>query len=93
MSRLIRWTPAAASDLQHVSDYLAEHHPQYRHPTLRKVYAAIQSLKEWPYRGRAGREEGTRELILSPLPYVAIYRVNDQSIEVLRIYHAGQDRP
>ena len=93
MSRLIRWTPAAASDLQRVSVYLTENHPQYRHPTLRKVYAAIQSLKDWPYRGRAGREEGTRELILPPLPYVAIYRVNDQSIEVLRIYHAGQDRP
>jgi len=93
VSRLIRWTPAAASDLQPVSDYLSENHPQYRHPTLRKVYAAIQSLKDLPYRGRVGRQEGTRELILSPLPYVAIYRVNDQSIEVLRIYHAGQDRP
>jgi len=93
VSRLVRWTPAAANDLQHVSDYLSESHPQYRHPTLRKVYASIQVLKDWPYPGRPGREEGTRELILSPLPYVAIYRVNDLSIEVLRIYHSGQDRP
>jgi toxin ParE1/3/4 len=90
---LIRWTPAAARDLQHVSDYLKEHHPQYRHPTLRKVYATIQSLKEWPHRGRVGREEGTRELVFSPLPYVAVYRVTDQSIEVLRIYHTVQNRP
>jgi plasmid stabilization system protein ParE len=90
---LIRWTPAAARDLQNVSDYLNEHHPQYRHPTLRKVYATIQSLKEWPYRGRIGREEGTRELLFPPLPYVAVYRVKDQSIEVLRIYHTVQDRP
>jgi hypothetical protein len=42
----IRWTPAAA-DLQRVNDYLKDHHPHYRQPTLRKVYAAIQSLKEW----------------------------------------------
>ncbi len=90
---LIRWTPAAATDLQHISDYLKDHHPQYRQPTLRKMYAAIRSLKEWPHRGRLGREDGTRELLFPPLPYIAVYRVKEQSIEVLRIYHGVQDRP
>jgi plasmid stabilization system protein ParE len=89
----IRWTPAAASDLQHISDCLKDHHPQYRELTMRKMYAAIQSLKEWPHRGRVGREEGTRELLFPPLPYIAVYRVKEQSIEVLRIYHGVQDRP
>jgi plasmid stabilization system protein ParE len=28
-----------------------------------------------------------------PLPYIAVYRVKEQDIEVLRIYHAAQDRP
>ncbi len=93
MSRRIRWTPAAALDLQNVSDYLNQNHPQNRQATLRKVYAIIQSLKEWPYRGRVGREVGTRELVFSPLPYIAIYRVTDQSVEVLRIYHSVQNRP
>ena len=60
---------------------------------MRKVYAAIQSLKEWPHRGRIGREEGTRELSFPPLPYVAAYRVLEHSIEVLRIYHGSQARP
>jgi plasmid stabilization system protein ParE len=88
----IQWTPAAAADLQNLSDYLKDHHPHYRQPTLRKVYAAVQSLKEWPHRGRAGREEGTRELLFPPLPYIAVYRVKGQSIEVLRIYHGAQER-
>jgi len=89
----IRWTPAAAADLQQVNEYLKDHHPHYQEPTLRKMYTAIQSLKEWPHRGRVGREEGTRELLFLPLPYIAVYRVTDQSIEILRIYHGGQDRP
>jgi toxin ParE1/3/4 len=88
----IQWTPAAAADLQNLSDYLKDHHPHYRQPTMRKVYAAVQSLKEWPHRGRAGREEGTRELLFPPLPYIAVYRVQGQSIEVLRIYHGAQER-
>jgi len=59
---------------------------------LRKLYVAIQSLKEWLHRGRAGREEGTRELLFPPLPYIAVYRAKDQDIEVLRIYHGARDR-
>ena len=89
----IRWTPAAAADLERLSAYLEDRHPRYRQPTMRKLYEAIGSLKQSPYRGRVGREEGTRELLFPPLPYVALYRVREQSIEVLRLYHAAQDRP
>ena len=42
----ISWTPAAAADLEHISNYLKERHPHYRQPTMRKRYEAIRSLKE-----------------------------------------------
>ena len=89
----IRWTPAAVADLEHISHYLRERYPHYRQPTLRKLYEAIRSLKESPHRGRLGREDGTRELLFPPMPYIAVYRVRENMIEVLRIYHAAQDRP
>jgi toxin ParE1/3/4 len=89
----ICWTLTAAADLQQINDYLKDHHPRYRQPTMRKMYATIQSLKDWPHRGPMGREEDTRELSFPPLPYVAVYRVKDESIEVLRIYHGAQERP
>jgi toxin ParE1/3/4 len=88
----IRWTPVAAADLQSISEYLKEHHPRYRDSTMRKLYETIRALKEWPRRGRPGREEGTREILFPPPPYVAVYRVKEQTIEVMRIYHAAQDR-
>lgn len=88
----IRWTHAAAADLQHINDYLKEHHPQYRHENVRKLYADIGSLKSSPFRGRPGREEGTRELLFPPMPYVAVYRIREQYIEVLRIHHAARNR-
>ena len=89
----IRWTPAAAADLQGISDYLEEHHARYRQATMRKLYEAIRALKGWPGRGRPGREAGTREIFFPPTPYVAVYRMKEQTIEVMRIYHAAQDRP
>src|SRR3974390_939972 len=82
----ILWTAAAAYDLQQINDYLKDHHPQYRELTVRKIYSAIQSLREWPSRGRIGREQGTRELAFPPLPYIAAYRVTEQSIEILRMF-------
>jgi plasmid stabilization system protein ParE len=42
----IRWTPAAAADLRHISDYLKERHPHYRAPTMRKLYEAVRALKQ-----------------------------------------------
>ena len=88
----IRWTPAALSDMKSISDFLREHHPNYRQPTMRRLYDTIRSLKTFPHRGRPGQEESTRELIFSPLPYIAVYRVKEESIEVLHIYHGAQDR-
>jgi toxin ParE1/3/4 len=88
----IRWTLAAAADLQNIGDYLKEHHPHYRQPTIRKLFETIRGLKLHPNRGRPGREEGTREILFKPLPYVAVYRLTDSTIEVLRIYHGAQAR-
>ena len=88
----IRWTPAAAGDLEQISDYLKDRHPRYRLPTMRKLYQAIATLKKWPQSGHMGREAGTRELLFSPLPYVCVYRITEQSIEILRICHTSRDR-
>jgi len=89
----IRWTPAAAEDQESINAYLKDHHPQYRQATIGKLYDSILSLKQFPEQGLAGREAGTRELLFSPLPYIAVYRVKEDAIEVLRIYHSAQQRP
>ena len=60
---------------------------------MRKLYEKIRDLKTAPYVGRPGRVEGTREIFFPPMPYVAVYRVHAQSIEVWRIFHTAQNRP
>jgi plasmid stabilization system protein ParE len=44
----IRWTRAAAADLQSINDYLKEHHPRYRDPTMRKLYGTDGRQLELP---------------------------------------------
>jgi toxin ParE1/3/4 len=87
----LRWTLEAANDLESISDYLLEQHPQLAQPTVRRIYAEIKELSRFPVRGRIGRELGTRELILTGLPYVVVFRANDARVEILRIFHGAQD--
>jgi toxin ParE1/3/4 len=81
----------AADDLERIADYLKEHHSNYAESTIRELYATVESLKAFPRIGRVGREEGTRELVFGRLPYIVVYRVKDEAIEVLRIWHAAQN--
>ena len=86
----IRWTPAAASDLEQISNFLKDRHPNYWRPTITKLCEGIRALKDWPNRGRPGREAGTRELLFPPMPYIAVYRIREQTLEVLRVYHTAR---
>jgi toxin ParE1/3/4 len=91
--RHIRWAPAAVDDLQGISDYLREHHPSFAQPTIRKLYDAARSLKQFPNRGRAGQKDGTRELVIIPLPYIIVYGVDSHAVYIFRVIHTSEDRP
>jgi len=87
----IRWTVPAANDLESINYYLQQHYPQFAEATVRTIYGRIRSLKSSPNRGRPGHLAGTRELALTPLPYVVVYRVQAEALEILHIYHGAQD--
>jgi plasmid stabilization system protein ParE len=43
----IRWTPAAADDLEHIFNHLIKHDPQLARPTVVSIRDAILSLKSF----------------------------------------------
>jgi toxin ParE1/3/4 len=88
----IRWTTPAAEDLEGIKGYLDAQYPSFSRPTIRKLYRAVRSLKTMPERGRIGLRAGTRELVVHPLPYIIVYWIKQEAIEILRIHHGAQDR-
>jgi plasmid stabilization system protein ParE len=87
----IRWTVPAAEDLEGIKNYLEMHYPHFAESTVRTIYNRIRSLKTSPNRGRPGLRSGTRELPLTPLPYVVVYSVKAAAVEILHIHHGAQD--
>ena len=39
-----------------------------------------------------GQKHGTRELVLSPLPYVVVYSVAVDAVHVYRVMHSAEER-
>ena len=56
------------------------------------IYERAESLVSFPFKGHIGRIQGTRELVMAPLPWIVVYRV-DEVVEMVRVYHGAQDWP
>ena len=89
----VRWTTAAASDLGNIADYLFEKTPQNAARLIREICDAAFALRIYPNRGRPGKKSGTRELVLSSLPYVVVYKIAGEVLYIARILHGAQNWP
>jgi toxin ParE1/3/4 len=90
----VRWTQPAADDLSHIGDYTEEHFgaTKARDAAL-ALWDKADSLLAFPKLGKPGRKRGTRELAVSGLPFLIIYRLRAGVAEILRILHGAQRWP
>ena len=91
---VIRWTKPAADDLVAIGEYTQEHFGSARaRKTTLGIYEAADSLAEHSLRGRPGRKPDTRELVIAGLPFLIVYRVRPEVVEIVRILHGAQKWP
>ena len=89
----IRLTNLAEKDLHSVEAYIRQENPAAAVETVLRILAAMKGLLEFPNLGRPGRVPGTRELVVSSTPYIAAYRVRENVIWILRVFHSAQRWP
>ena len=90
----VRWSLPAAEDLEHICEWIERDNPEAARRVARTIYDGCARLKDSPHLGRASsRMDGRRELTFAPLPYIVVYQVKADSVEISRIFHGAQDWP
>ncbi len=89
----IRLSQEAEQDLIEIFDYILEDNPTAAEKVLDIIQQEIMHLSDHPYLGKPGRVPKTRELVLSSIPFIVLYQVNGNTLEILRVYHSARRWP
>ena len=91
----LRYSSAAFAHISHVYDYISGKNPVAATRVIGRIRSAAERLIDHPEMGRVGLVSGTREWVVTGLPYIIVYEVRPEleEIIVLGIYHGAQLRP
>ena len=89
----IVWTEPARQDLRQVFIYIAKDSPKAAAKVLSLIKERTILLQDNPHLGRTGRVDGTRELIITGSPYILPYRLKENQIQILAVFHSARQWP
>ena len=88
----LRWSLQATIDANDIQRFLGERSPAGAARIRAEIARAGEQLIQFPQSGRPADRRDIREFVVARTPYLLIYRVVDDAIEVLRVLHGAQDR-
>ena len=83
-----RISETAEAELDEIYEHIARDKPEAAADVINKILEAIEQLPRYANSGRPGRRQGTRELVRPP--FIIVYRIDDQVINVLSIFHGSR---
>jgi toxin ParE1/3/4 len=89
----IRWLKRALANLDAEAAFIALDDPAAAARVVDTIAGTIDLLARHPGLGRPGRVEGTRELVVADTPYLVPYRVRNNVVEILRVFHGTRRWP
>lgn len=89
----IKWVRLAWVDLEEAVGFIATDNPEAARKIAKRIWEAARLLAEHPSAGRTGRVPGTRELVIGGTPFILPYRVEDNTVQILRVLHSSRKWP
>ena len=87
----LRWTRPALADLIEAQSYITSDDPQAACLVAQRVWDAASRLRNSPNIGRIGHVAGTLEWVVTRTPYLIVYRIKNDTVEIIRIWHMKRD--
>lgn len=79
------WTQSAVRDLSEARAYISAEDPGAAARVAHRILEVAAMISDTPRIGKPGRALGTREMSVPSTPYVIIYRLKAETLEVLRV--------
>ncbi len=89
----LRWTRLALQDLISLHETIADDNPRSASEMVLRIQEAADHLKKYPKMGKEGRVSGTRELVLVKTPYIVVYIVRKNEIQIVAVIHGSMRWP
>jgi len=89
----VKWLRGALRNLEQEADYIAQENPKAAAELVCHLRDIALLLGEQPNLGRSGRIPGTREFVVSSSLYILPYRVRNDVVEILRVFHTSRKWP
>lgn len=87
---IVRLTTRALSDLDNILTYIEAENPTAAQMVSARIEASLSLLTKMPKIGRPSVRPNTREFVVRRLPFLIVYRLQTDTIEVLTIFHTSQ---
>jgi toxin ParE1/3/4 len=88
----LRWSLDALADRREIYSFIEEENPKAALELDTRISQAAQRLTRFPNLGRPGRQEGSREFVITS-SYILIYEIGDDAILILNIVNARRQWP
>lgn len=83
--------PAAAQDIREAYEHIAKDNPSAADQVLARIVEIIGLLASGAFEGRTVTLRNGRPIQTWPVPpYRLYYRMNDEALEVIRVYHQAR---
>jgi plasmid stabilization system protein ParE len=91
----VRYTIDSLLHIAAIHSYISDRNPAAATRVVARIKDAVARIGENPRIGHVGTAPGTRELVVTGLPYVIVHEPNEAEDElvILGIYHGAQLRP
>lgn len=87
------WTAPAKEDVKAQLEYIYKDNPEAAKSMAIRIKVSCAGLDQFPKIGREGSVKDTRELVIPNTPYVCVYRLVEQRVEILRLLHTKRMWP
>jgi len=85
------WTRVALRQLSEAREYIEIDNPAAAARQIDTIELSANRLRAFPMMGRMGVRSGTREFPVPGTPYILVYRVIDDAVQILAVLHGARN--